>query len=272
MHQYNNLMYRFFLLIVVVSFLFLGCATTQDMTLLNQRILRQEQRMEKWEDSIKGLAKLEVKLQNFLHQMADLEVRINQEHEQLLTLEARVEDYRQLVNRSIDDSERGNERLTIKFEAMEDSIQQISEELKDLRNLQSNMTTQTISPEDLDEEALYDLAYNAFKKGEFDEAQRLLTTFLEKFPTGKFSDNARFWIGECFYRKNQFEEAIIEYEKVKKDYPSGDKVPSALFKQALSFLKLNKKDEAGIILKHLIQHYPKSEQAGMAKEQLETLN
>ncbi|MGA1790051.1 MAG: tol-pal system protein YbgF, partial [bacterium] len=254
------------------GFLFLGCATTQDMIFVNQRILRQEQKLEKLEDSTKELAKFEVKLQNFLNQMADLEVRINHDHEQLLTLEARIEDYRQLVNRSIDDSERGNEGLSMKFEAMQERIQQISKELKDFQKFKSNMISQTEPPEELDEEALYDLAYNAFKKGEFDKAQELLTTFLEKFPKGKFSDNARFWIGECFYRKNQFEEAIMEYEKVKNDYPSGDKVPPALFKQALSFLKLNKKDEAGIILKHLIQHYPKSEQAGMAKEQLESLN
>ena len=263
---------------LVISLLFLGiffcgCATTQEMIITNEKIRNQTERLKNLNEAAVDLKKkdssLELELQDLLTHIADLETQIKHDHEQLLTFEARIEDYRQLLDRSISDAVSENEKTLMKLERAEVKIDKLSKELKAIQNVQINQFSQTTyNTEDLNEESFYDLAYDSFKKGEFDKAREQFNAFIERFPKGKFSDNARFWIGECYYRKNQYEEAILEYEKVKNDYPSGDKVPSALFKQALSFLKLNKQDEAKIILKNLIQHYPQSEQAEMAKDQL----
>jgi len=262
-----------FLTLLFINILFYGCATTQEMILTNEKILNQTEQLEHLDKTVSVLKKkdssFELELQDLLTHIADLETQIKHDHEQLLTFEARIEDYRQLLDRSISDAVSENEKTLMKLERAEVKIDKLSKELKAIQNAQINQFSQTTyNTEDLNEESFYDLAYDSFKKGEFDKAREQFNAFIERFPTGKFSDNARFWIGECYYRKNQYEEAILEYEKVKNDYPSGDKVPSALFKQALSFLKLNKQDEAKIILKNLIQHYPQSEQAEMAKDQL----
>ncbi|MGA1841318.1 MAG: tol-pal system protein YbgF [bacterium] len=259
-----------------ISILFFGCASTQDLVLTNRRIHDQAERSENLKRVVDELKKkdssLENELQDLFTRLADMDAQIKFIHEQILTLEAKLEDYRQLLDRSISDTLSENEKILMDLERMESAIKKISKEMNAVQNAQMVKSSQTAyDVEDLNEESFYNLAYDTFKQGQFDKAREQFSSFLERFPKGKFSDNARFWIGECYYRKNEYEEAILEYERVKNEYPSGDKVPSALFKQALSFLKLDKKEEARIIFENLILHYPQSEQAGMAREQLERI-
>lgn len=265
-----------FVILLFVSILFFGCASTRDLVLTNKRLLDQAERSEHLKKTVNELNKkdsgFENELQELLTHIVDLETQIKYSQEQILALEAKLEDYRQLLDRSLSDTVSKNEKVLMNLERMERTIKKLSKEMQAIQNAQMIKSSQTTyNIEDLNEESFYDLAYNTFKQGKFDKAREQFNAFLERFPKGKFSDNASFWIGECYYRKNEYEKAILEYEKVKNEYPSGDKVPSALFKQALSFLKLGKKDAAGIILEDLIRHYPQSEQAGTAKEQLEKL-
>ncbi|MGA1845108.1 MAG: tol-pal system protein YbgF [bacterium] len=253
-----------------------GCATTQDIMLANERIFTHRDRLENAEKGVKELRERDAQhdeaLQEIRKRLADLSNQVRHEHEQVLMVEARIEEYKQLSDRSSQDTERKVEEASIKLDQLSGMVEKLSQEVKAVQESHAGTIPHLGADlESLDEESFYNRAYEAFMRGEFDAAQALFNAFLAKYPRGKFSDNARFWIGESLYRRNRFEEAILEYEKVKKDFPSGDKVPAALLKQALSFLKLNRKEEATILLKDLIRHYPQSEQAGMAKEQLEKL-
>ncbi|MGA1864151.1 MAG: tol-pal system protein YbgF [bacterium] len=260
-----------------ISILFCGCASTQDLVLTNKRIHDQAERSESLKSTVEGLRKkdsnLENELQGLFTRIADMDTQIKFVQEQIMTLEAKLEDYRQLLDRSISDTLSGNEKIRMDLERMDSAVKKISKQINEVQDAQQTIKSSqpAFNMEDLNEESFYNLAYDTFKQGQFDKAREQFSSFLERFPKGKFSDNARFWIGECHYRKNEYEEAILEYERVKNEYPSGDKVPSALFKQALSFLKLNQKEEARIIFEDLILHYPQSEQAGMAREQLEKI-
>ncbi|MBN2373324.1 tol-pal system protein YbgF [bacterium] len=268
-------------LTLFAPFFYFGCATMQDITFANQKILNHAKLIEGQGEAIKQLEAKDsghdFELQALKKSLADISIQLQNDREQLLTLEAKLEDYRQLIDRSLKENSRENEGIRMRLDRMDELVKSMSKRFEAVPDPRKGIPSpQGISSipsgktwEDMDEETFYNLAYETFKKGEFDTAREIFSAFLDKFPKGKFSDNATFWIGECYYRKNQYEQAILEYEKVKKNYPSGDKVPSALFKQALSFQKLNKKDEANIILKSLIQHYPESEQAEMAKEQME---
>jgi tol-pal system protein YbgF len=119
--------------------------------------------------------------------------------------------------------------------------------------------------------SLYKDAYEAFQKGDLDDARRKFEAFLKQYPNTELSDNAQFWIGETFYQKRDYEKAILEYEKVVVKYPEGEKVSSALYKQAIAFLELGDKTNARNLLKRVIERYPQSEQAEMAKKRLETI-
>jgi tol-pal system protein YbgF len=119
-----------------------------------------------------------------------------------------------------------------------------------------------------DKESAYAAAYELFKDGKFDKAREAFQNFLKQYPDTEYSDNAQFWIGECFYFEKKYENAILEYEKVAKNYPDGDKVPYALLKQGIAFLNLGDKASAKLILQRVIKDYPNTNQARTAKATL----
>ena len=122
-----------------------------------------------------------------------------------------------------------------------------------------------------DKETMYSAAYQTFKESNFDKARTEFQNFLAVYPDSEYSDNAQFWIGECYFFEKNYEKAILEYEKVTKNYPGGNKVPYALLKQGFSFLKLNDKTSARLLLQQVIKDYPNTNQARMARSKLQEI-
>ena len=131
---------------------------------------------------------------------------------------------------------------------------------------------QSASPKDArkktDKESVYAAAYETFKEGKYERARMEFQNFLNQFSGTEYSDNAQFWIGECYYLEKKYERAILEYEKVVKNYPQGDKVPYALLKQGFSFLELGDKSSARVVLQQVIKDYPNTNQARIARAKL----
>jgi tol-pal system protein YbgF len=119
-----------------------------------------------------------------------------------------------------------------------------------------------------DKESAYAAAYGLFKDGKFDKGREAFQNFLKQYPDTEYSDNAQFWIGECYYFEKKYENAILEYEKVAKNYPDGDKVPYALLKQGIAFMNMGDKASAKLILQRVINDYPNTNQARTAKATL----
>ncbi|MBA4421988.1 MAG: tol-pal system protein YbgF [Syntrophus sp. (in: bacteria)] len=119
-----------------------------------------------------------------------------------------------------------------------------------------------------DKESLYTAAYELFREAKYEKSREGFENFLRQYPDTEFSDNAQFWIGECYYFEKKYEKAIIEYEKVTKNFPDGNKVPYALLKQGLSFLKLGDKASAKLLLQQVIKDFPNTSQARIARAKL----
>lgn len=120
----------------------------------------------------------------------------------------------------------------------------------------------------IDKEKAYASAYDFFKNGKYTEAREKFRDFVKVFPDTEYSDNAQFWIGECYYFEKEYEKAILEYESVIKKYPKGNKVPNALLKQAMSFMKLGDNDSAKLLLQRVIKEYPNTSPARIARKRL----
>lgn len=123
----------------------------------------------------------------------------------------------------------------------------------------------------VDKEKSYEEAYKTFKKGDYNGARDKFRKFVEIFPSSEYSDNAQFWIGECYYFEKDYEKAILEYENVITKYPKGNKVPNALLKQALSFMELGDKASAKLLLQRVIKEYPNTSSARIARGKLTSL-
>lgn len=117
----------------------------------------------------------------------------------------------------------------------------------------------------------YRVALQAMRDQQFDKAIQLFRGFVQKYPRSQMADDARYWIGECYYAQRKYYEAILAYNDVLRDYEHGDKAPAALLRQASAFTELGNKIDARVTLQTLIRRYPNTPEAEQAKGTLQTL-
>lgn len=122
----------------------------------------------------------------------------------------------------------------------------------------------------VDPEAMYQAAYSDVAAGRYDLARQAFEEYLRQFPDTEVSDNAKYWIGECYYAQGDFATAVAAFEEVPKRYPDGDKVPAALLKSGITHARLKNIDEARRYYRLVIDKYPRSAEAARAKELLGT--
>ena len=238
---------------------------------------------------------------------ADLLLRIENLESELRMLTAGVEEYKDFAKKPSKEIDRLKEDLAFRTKILEERSRTLEEKDKALeerarvfeennremearikavedhsKQVDNRLDQATLKPSESekasDEKAsptgagnLYREAYDAYQKGDMEEARRRFETFMKQYPNTELSDNAQFWIGETYYQKKDYEKAILEYEKVIVTYPEGEKVSSALFKQGLAFLELGDRTNGKNLLKRVMERYPQSDQADMAKKRLETL-
>lgn len=110
----------------------------------------------------------------------------------------------------------------------------------------------------------YKAAYAVYNDGRIEEARAAFIAFVDKYPGHAYADNARYWVGECFYDVRDFENARNEFMRVITDYPDGNKVPDAMVKVGLCDQNLGRFDDARNMYDSVILTYPDSDAAGVA--------
>ena len=150
-------------------------------------------------------------------------------------------------------------------------IDRLSEQLAQVRKLVENLpklpTFTQITPGNPDQ--LFAAAYGDYSRGNYDLAISEFRQYVETYPSSEMADNAQYWIGECYYSKKLLSEAIAEFDKVSLLFPKGDKVPGARFKKGVTLIEQGQVDAGRAELTALIKLYPRSNEAVLAKQQLE---
>ena len=103
------------------------------------------------------------------------------------------------------------------------------------------------------------------------EAIPRLRSYLRKYPDTGLSDNAQYWIGECYFAQRDFNNAILAFYDVTRRYPKSDKVCVAMLKQGLAFAELGDVADARIVLERLVQTHPECQEASEARARLANL-
>jgi tol-pal system protein YbgF len=115
---------------------------------------------------------------------------------------------------------------------------------------------------------LYSQAYADFARGNFELAVQGFETYLRYYPETEFSDNARYWIGECHYGQQKFDEAIDAWNQLLRDFASSDKVPDARVKKGMALERLGRRSQALLEYRYVLDRYPNSPAARIAREKL----
>lgn len=83
---------------------------------------------------------------------------------------------------------------------------------------------------DLSEADEYKAAYDLLRQRQVDQSLTAFKAYLKKYPSGEFSGNSCYWMGEIYLLKNQLPQAREWFAKLIQDYPQSNKVPDARFK------------------------------------------
>jgi tol-pal system protein YbgF len=90
----------------------------------------------------------------------------------------------------------------------------------------------------------FNAAYRAYSNRQYDKALTMFSTFVNRYQSHDFADNAIFWRGECYLATGQFFKAIGEFERLLRRYSGSDKRPSSLYRIGFAWDKLGDKDKA----------------------------
>lgn len=191
---------------------------------------------------------------------------LNKRHNQLLNemnadILTELEQIRQdmaQISAKLDDNQEGMSRLYQRFGISRTETEKID-------------TPSTRIRASVDPDELYNTAYLDYTRGNYDVAIDGFKRYLKLFPDTELSDNAQYWIGECYYTKKLYSDAILEFEKVVTNYPSGNKVVSALYKIGLAYESNNEMNKAKQYYKKVFETYPQTPEANLARERFNSL-
>jgi tol-pal system protein YbgF len=274
-------------------FILTGCATSNEVGRIRYELQEVKSELrELKEASGKQVSAYDRQLNNLLKELqeqqkatsnsvSDLLIQMQSIKTDLQVLTGRFEEARYFYENTSKELLKDKDLLIAKFKELEVEVKNLKKRLETIGapKTQKQEALKTPEPEQKETEEVSSLpkrdvkdvymeAYQAFKSNRFEEARERFRAILENYPENEFSDNARFWIGETYYKEKNYEEAILAYEELLKKNPDSDKVPGALLKQGLAFYKLKKEDVAKTILEELIKKYPETTQAEIAKKKL----
>ena len=123
--------------------------------------------------------------------------------------------------------------------------------------------TQTSDPK-----SLYETAYDDYLQGNYDLSILGFRQYLENYRDTDLSDNATYWIGECFYRQGKFQKAIDQFEQVLSRYEDSDRAPSSLLKKGYAHLELGQRAPGIVQLQRVICEHEGTDEAHLASQRL----
>lgn len=121
------------------------------------------------------------------------------------------------------------------------------------------------------EQAAYTKAFNLLKEGNYNQSIIAFRTFLSVYGTGKYADNAQYWLGEANYATRDYKTALVEFKKIVTDYQDSPKRKDAELKIGFTYYELKDWDAAKRALNSVLSQYPDTTNARTAKQRLERL-
>lgn len=126
-------------------------------------------------------------------------------------------------------------------------------------------------PNVLEEQQIYQTAYDLIKSKKYTEAITALQKMLARYPSGQFAANAHYWLGELYGLLNKNDDSASEFAIVVKKYPDSPKVSDAELKLGFIYLGQFKWADAKAVFKSVINRYPGTASARTAAEQLKQI-
>ena len=122
-----------------------------------------------------------------------------------------------------------------------------------------------------EEEQAYQGAYELVRAQNFAEAREAFKGFVEEYPSGAYTGNAHFWLGELYLVDGDSASARKHYEALITEFPDNRKVPDGMFKLGRIYDQAGEKAKAREILQRVVSEYANSDSSAprLASEYLQ---
>lgn len=268
------------LLIFVLAISTLACTSSEDMALLHREITdvqRDVQSLSANAPERQDLTSMETRMKELteknMRSNADLAMQVQELQERMEGLHASLE-------------------LTTR------QLQQISQELAAARNRQTVVLPPvTVMPNadesgttkvptattpggaavaapqggEMSPDQLYRSAYEDYMRGNYDLAAQGFQEYGRRFPDTELSDNALYWVGECYAAQDLTAEAIEIFTQVLEDFPNSDKGAASQLKKGLLYLNSGDQGQGVVNLQYVVYEHPGTKEADLAREKLRSL-
>jgi len=265
-----------------------SCATDKDMAYLNDQVIALNRRVAKLEEG------MDTKLSAV---RASQGVELDQMRGEVQRLSGRLDDNERVLKRSV---ERDLGDQDVMKRGVTDLSQKVGDLEKMVRAQQEYLGLEAPAPRDGREQAgptvepvlpvrpqpaapapppepsktkdadLYDGSIASFRAGKYEDALLGFKDFIKRYPKSERTENAHFWVGECYMALKQYEQAILAFQEVIKKYPKGTKVPGSLLRQSVAFQEINDKTSSKLLLRKIVKEYPNTSEAKIAAKKLES--
>lgn len=268
-----------------------GCVTTEaenrmqyQINSLGTELNNIKQKSQSIETQFPGQQKqnreLEEAQQTTAKTVSDLLVRIQYLTTEVQMLTGRFEEARYDSEKNSSELKESKEMLFAKIEQLEIMVEDLKkrhagttpvatskEEPRKTEKAVKDDEVEEVKPEQEkkpDVKDAYMAAYDSYSEERTVEAREKFKALLTDYSENEYSDNARFWIAESYYKDGNYEDAILAYEDLFKKNPDSDKIPGAMLKQGMAFYALQDEKTGKIILEKLVDKFPESDQAMLA--------
>lgn len=212
---------------------------------------------------IEAIEKLQAEVIILQRQIRDLQASVDRSNGQLLALIGQMNDTVAVLNRTLSTIQQslgdtqarvaGNfNTMNSRFIALEanlrtttDKLTQMSDQIAGLRESLAEWQRQSATRIDpTDPIQLFSAAYGDYLRGNYELAIAQFQQFIQRFPSLETTDDAQYWIGECYYGQGRYDQAVVEFDRLIQGFPQSNKLPAARLKKAFALLELKREAEA----------------------------
>ncbi len=117
----------------------------------------------------------------------------------------------------------------------------------------------------------YESIFPLVREKKYAKAISAYESFIAKYPHGKYTVNAHYWLGQVHFVQGQLDDAGRQFKLVIDKYPQSRKAPDAMLKLAIILQQQNKSADAKNLFNKIIRNYPGSSTARLAERRLKEL-
>ncbi len=172
-----------------------------------------------------------------------------------------------------------NHSIENRVASLENQIDILKQELNQLK-LKNNQLDMIIENEVTKKSKLSNLdnakenfesSFDLIRKGDYISAEIALREYINNFPIGSYTDDAKYWLAESLFSQNKYNEALDIFNQIIIEYPDSEKMMESILKSGFSQQELGDLIAAEAIFRRVIREYPNSSASSLAEERLKKI-